>query len=238
MRQEVFGDCRIILGDCLDPEVIAQIGEVDGWVGDPPYDFRNSGGGKYRQARRQGANEIVRLKLDRGFDYGAMVLGLPESLVVFCHNDQLADLLPYLRARFHRHAVLSVHKACPPPFANKHYLADTEFYIHAWNKGAHPVGGHKDLRRWTEVTRPRSEFDHPTVKPLPVMLKVVRNMNARRVLDPFMGTGTTGEACMIERRAFVGIEKDPAFFDMACRRLAQRQAWLAEADAAFGEVAA
>jgi site-specific DNA-methyltransferase (adenine-specific) len=235
-REETFGDCRLILGDCLDPAL--ELGEIDGWVGDPPYAFNNSGGGKYRKARRKGADAIVRHGLDKGFDLAALGLGDPRSVVVFCHNDQLVTLLPILAGRFHRHAVLSVHKTNPPPFANKHYLADTEFYIHAWNEGAHPVGKRPDLRRWCEVSRPRSEFDHPTVKPLPVMLKVVRNMNARRILDPFMGTGTTGEACLIEGRSFVGIEKDPVFFDMACRRLDQRQRWLAEVDQAFGEVAA
>jgi site-specific DNA-methyltransferase (adenine-specific) len=236
IREEIFGDCRLLLANCLDPEL--ELGEVDGWVSDPPYAFNNSGGGKYRKARRKGSDAIVRNRLDKGFDLGALDLGAPRSVVVFCHNDQLVTLLPVLASRFRRHAVLSVHKTNPPPFANKHYLADTEFYIHAWNEGAHPVGGRQDLRRWTEVSRPRSEYDHPTVKPLPVMCKIVRNMNATRILDPFMGTGTTGEACLIEGRSFVGIEKDPAFFDMACRRLAQRQEWLAKCDAAFGEAAA
>lgn len=218
-RIEQFGDCRLILGDCLDPEVVEEIGDVDGWVGDPPYAFNNSGGGHFRKARPKGADAIVRHGLDQGFDLAALDLGAPRSLMVFCHNDQLVTLLPLLAARYRRYAVLSVHASSPRPFANKHYLADTEFYIHAWNPGSHPIGFHQDLKRWSEIGRPRREFDHPTVKPLAVMLKAVGNMNAKRILDPFMGTGTTGEACLIRRRSFVGVEKDPAFFDMACRRM-------------------
>jgi site-specific DNA-methyltransferase (adenine-specific) len=218
-RVEIFGDCRIILGECLDPEVVALIGEVDGIATDPPYDFNNSGGGAYRKARMAGANEISRLGLDKGFDLGALELGAPSSLVVFCHNDQLVDLLPYLKTRFSRVVVLAWHKTNPVPFANKHYRADTEFFIHAWNDGAHPEGALSDLARWWQGPVVKSEFDHPTVKPLGLMWKVVRNLNARRVLDPFMGTGTTGEACLREGKAFVGIEKEPRFFDMACYRL-------------------
>lgn len=219
VRVETFGECVLILGDCLGSEAQVFLDGVDGWVSDPPYAFNNSGGGKYRKARRKGADAIVKHGLDKGFNLAALELGAPRSVMVFCHNDQLVTLLPILAGRFRRHAVLSVHKTNPPPFANKHYLADTEFYIHAWNEGAHPIGGRDDLRRWSEVSRPRSEFDHPTVKPLDVMRKAVRNMNATRILDPFMGTGTTGEACLIEGKAFVGIEKHPAFFDMACRRM-------------------
>jgi site-specific DNA-methyltransferase (adenine-specific) len=45
------------------------------------------------------------------------------------------------------------------------------------------------------------------------------------ILDPFMGSGTTGVACMNLGRKFIGIEKEPKYFDIACRRIedAQRQ---------------
>lgn len=43
--------------------------------------------------------------------------------------------------------------------------------------------------------------------------------NARTILDPFMGSGTTGVACVNLGRAFVGIEREPAYFDIACRRI-------------------
>jgi site-specific DNA-methyltransferase (adenine-specific) len=54
------------------------------------------------------------------------------------------------------------------------------------------------------------------------------------VLDPYMGSGTTGKACVMEGRSFVGIEREPAYFDMACRRIqsAQRQESLFDPSAA------
>lgn len=219
IRVETFGACVLILGDCLGAEVAHFLGGVDGWVGDPPYAFNNSGGGKFRKAR-QASDGIVRHGLDKGFDLAALELGAPPSLTVFCHNDQLVTMLPVLARRYARHAVLTWRKTNASPFANKHYRADTEFYIHAWNPGHHPVGPLPDKSRvWDGGRDGGRDFGHPTVKPLKLMRRIVRNMNATRILDPFMGTGTTGEACLIEGRGFVGIEKDPAFFDMACRRM-------------------
>jgi DNA modification methylase len=66
--------------------------------------------------------------------------------------------------------------------------------------------------------------DHPTQKPL----KLIRDLVQRTkgiVLDPFMGSGTTGVACMDLKRPFVGVEAEPKFFDIACQRIenAQRQ---------------
>lgn len=63
------------------------------------------------------------------------------------------------------------------------------------------------------------------MKPLEVMRKVVRNLPGNVVLDPFMGTGSTGVAVVEAGRSFIGIERDAGYFDWACRRIedAQRQ---------------
>jgi len=60
---------------------------------------------------------------------------------------------------------------------------------------------------------------HPAEKPIELMLKCVEKTTGT-VLDPFMGSGTTGEACLRLGRPFVGIELDPHYFQVACDRLA------------------
>lgn len=64
---------------------------------------------------------------------------------------------------------------------------------------------------------------HPTEKPLQLMASLVKVVTDRDavVLDPFMGSGTTGAAAVQLGRKFIGIERDPEFFDMACKRLEQ-----------------
>ncbi len=76
---------------------------------------------------------------------------------------------------------------------------------------------------------------HPTTKPTPLMLRLVAKMPGRSVLDPFAGSGTTGIAALRLGRDFIGIERDPEFFDIACRRL--RAASGEDMGPLFGEAA-
>ncbi len=61
--------------------------------------------------------------------------------------------------------------------------------------------------------------DHPAPFPLDLPAKVLEATAGGTVLDPFMGSGTTGVAALRAGRPFVGIEIEPKFFDMACRRI-------------------
>ena len=69
-------------------------------------------------------------------------------------------------------------------------------------------------------------FGHPTEKPLALMSwTVTQSRTTGTILDPFMGSGTTGVACMNLGRKFIGIEIEPKYFDIAVERItnAQRQ---------------
>lgn len=82
---------------------------------------------------------------------------------------------------------------------------------------------------WNGMLRQNNEprGDHPTQKPLGVMRWVLSHIpEAKTILDPFMGSGTTGVAAVQLGRTFIGVEKSPRYFDIACRRIedAQRQA--------------
>jgi site-specific DNA-methyltransferase (adenine-specific) len=66
---------------------------------------------------------------------------------------------------------------------------------------------------------------HPTQKPVALMEWCLGFLpDSRLILDPFMGSGTTGVACVRTGRAFIGIEKDPGYFDIACQRIADEVA--------------
>ena len=70
-----------------------------------------------------------------------------------------------------------------------------------------------------EWARTRNEF-HPTEKPVGLMCKFVEWTHGV-VLDPFMGSGTTGVAAIQLGRKFIGIEREPKYFDIACKRIEQ-----------------
>ena len=83
--------------------------------------------------------------------------------------------------------------------------------------------------RWPEmrpsdvINAPRTNNDyHPTEKPVYLMEQVVK-WTAGVVVDPFMGSGTTGVACMNLGRKFIGIELEKKYFDIACERIDQAQ---------------
>lgn len=80
--------------------------------------------------------------------------------------------------------------------------------------------------RW-EITAYNGDSPyHPCQKPLPVMHWVVQHfpVEAAEIVDPFMGSGTTGVACMNLGKRFIGIEQDPTYFEIACERIEAAQA--------------
>jgi site-specific DNA-methyltransferase (adenine-specific)/modification methylase len=77
--------------------------------------------------------------------------------------------------------------------------------------------------RWSGFVRQNNEArgDHPTQKPVGVMKWSISQLpeGARTIMDPFMGSGTTGVAAALMGRKFIGIERDRTFFEAACRRI-------------------
>jgi DNA modification methylase len=71
----------------------------------------------------------------------------------------------------------------------------------------------------------RHQRVHPTQKPIVVLEWVINQFkkSPKTILDPFMGSGTTGVACMNLGREFIGIEIEPKYFEIACERIAQAQ---------------
>ena len=84
-----------------------------------------------------------------------------------------------------------------------------------------PVGGKARYYEATRTPMARDDRAHPTVKPLPLMLAMVDDFTERGdlVLDCYAGSATTGIACAVRGRLFVGIERDPDFFEVAVRRM-------------------
>ncbi len=89
---------------------------------------------------------------------------------------------------------------------------------------------------WTNLDRPakrfnglvgRVEYGHPTQKPLDLMKWTIAQVDhcriAKTILDPFMGSGTTGVAAVQMGRDFIGIEREEKYFDIACKRIAEAQ---------------
>jgi hypothetical protein len=222
-RQVAIGPHYLYLGDAY--AIRPTLGWMDADVMDPPYKFVAEGGGKYQKGReRGGAKRIVKEGLNKGFDHSIINPLQCGAVFVFCHNDQIPKLSPYLAGNFHRTCLLTWTKKNPQPVARMHYQPDREFWFHSWNKGYHPLGALPDKKRGIEASSVRGLVkkqmgDHPTIKPDAVMNKIMINMNGETVSDPFMGTGSTGVAAIKAGKTFTGIEHNPTHFETAVRRI-------------------
>ena len=107
----------------------------------------------------------------------------------------------------------------------------------SWDKGQREFSLADFELAWTSqdkaaraITFPRVKAikdgkEHPTQKPVEVMKWCLSFLpDAKTIFDPFMGSGTTGVACVKTGRSFIGIEIDPDYFDIACKRIREAYA--------------
>jgi DNA modification methylase len=201
----------LYLGDCR--EILPTLPKVDAVVTDPPYEIAAVGGGI--GAKRKYLSDISG-HIDAGFD--VCMLSPFKNWLVFCGKSQLFKLASQAEKCDLRWQLLTWNKTNPTPLTNANYLPDTEYMVHAFVR-----------HDWESKTRfivgqvQKNDYEHPTVKPLYVMLKAIKSTSAFEdtILDPFMGSGTTGVAAVKLGRKFIGIEIEPKYFDIACRRISE-----------------
>lgn len=122
-----------------------------------------------------------------------------------------------LGAGFQFHNLLVWDKITPT--ANRWYMKNLEFTLYLWKGRARTINNPSAK----QIIRGGLDkaAGHPTEKPVPLMAEYIRNSSqpGQVVLDPFMGSATTGVAALQLGRRFVGVEIDPAFFAMSCERI-------------------
>lgn len=223
-KEVTIGDCRLILGDCL--EVMKELEPVDAVVTDPPYLLSDSGPGASHFGMSLRKFEGAAYKaIVSGVDYtsifdAASKICAPMNAFVFCSNKQISNLMRESEVRNLATTLLVWHKANAAPFANGVWRGDIEYIVHSRGKGATFNGGATEKTK--VISHPIVQDDrHPTVKPLAVIERLLRNCSdaGQTVLDPFMGSGTTLVACAKMGRKGIGIELDPDYFEIACKRV-------------------
>ncbi len=199
-RKEVIGDCTLYLGDCMG--IMPTLPKIDAVVTDPPY-----GIGKDGQKRTTGGHGGRKAYEFKGWDAERPDASVFSSIIsiaskhVIWGGNYFADLLP----------------------ASGKWLV--------WDKGQRINQSDGELAYTSEngalriFTQNRVALlvegaQHPTQKPIEVMVWSVQQLNkADVILDPFMGSGTTGVACVKLGRSFIGIEIEPDYFEIACERI-------------------
>jgi DNA modification methylase len=208
VRKEQIGDCTLYLGDCR--EVLPTLPKVDAVVTDPPYGIGESA-----------AKNSSRVSLAAPTDYGADEW-----------DSEPADpvVIAWMRANSRWQVIFGGNYFELPPTScwlvwdklNTGDFADCEL---AWTNM--PKAVRRIRFMWNGMLRAeKGPRVHLTQKPIEVMrwaLNHVPEPNGT-ILDPYMGSGTTGVATVMARKTFIGIEIEPKYFDIACRRIEQAYA--------------
>lgn len=201
--------------DCLD--ILPSLPKIDLVITDPPYLVAAQGGGEF--GKRAYFHEISNRGFDKGFK--SELLDNFSDWFCFCGKQQLPDILTRVQ-NGDNWMLLTWCKTNPTPLTNNNYLPDTEYILHRYSKGR-LFGSYKDKSRFFVSPNGQNYIDHPTVKPLEIIIKLLNlgSQVGELILDPFMGSGTTLRAAKDLGRKAIGIEIEEKYCEIAVQRLRQ-----------------
>ena len=227
MKKEIIGLADLYLGDCR--EILPTLGRVGAVITDPPYGEQTHANAKSNRGSTDGRKAI---------DFASLT---PDELrqifhlcAVLCDRWTVAtmewrhiaefDKAPPDGMELVRFGVWVKTNPMPQISADRPaqgwegiaYMHATDGKKKQWNAG----GSHGNY-----IGPVITDGNHPTGKPLPMFSRFVQNFTHESdiVLDPFMGSGTTGVAAVQMGRRFIGIERDPKYFEIACKRIEDAQ---------------
>jgi site-specific DNA-methyltransferase (adenine-specific) len=205
----------LYLGDCR--EILPTLGHVDAVVTDPPYGIsyvprKKNVFGNSRDTEASYHSDGIIAGDDKSFD-PAPFLALARD-AIFWGANYYADRLPTVASW-----IIWDKMGGNAKHHGTKTFADCEL---AWCSDGKPARIHQQI--WSGLVRQGEEASiprrHPNEKPIELlMMCVARFPEAATVCDPFMGSGTTGVASIRLDRKFIGIEIEPAYFDVACKRI-------------------
>lgn len=234
----IIGDCTLYLGDCLEILPTLPAGSVDLIATDPPYNVSVKGAKISRGAGTVFEGGDINLDFgewDRNkinwkdyIDLFPNLMTAVGALAMFYDKLYLGSVGIHLQENYDfqvRHIGAMV-KTNPAPQARRVKWQNglEQFLIATKNKGE---GHHFNYKLGQSpdyfMTNNGYEHLHPTQKPVEIMNWIIRfwSFPGDVVLDPFLGSGTTLEACIQTGRRGIGIESDPKYFEIACKRIKQ-----------------
>lgn len=199
---------------------------------DPPYDYTgrlgeaspNVGSFMTNLGYKKSQEKLID-DVKKGFDFNTIftfqrLLKVEANFQFWCNKRQIFRYLEIaMKQKWNWQDICLYRNNALPNVRGKYQ--DKDYCLHLW-KGRPLTGQYKNKKtdyHWN--IGGKKEWNHPCLKPTePILnlLEVGSNENDI-VFDPFMGSGSTGEACILTNRLFIGIEKNPEYFDMAVQRL-------------------
>lgn len=217
------GRITLICGNSLEILPKLKKGIVNAVVTDPPYKITSGGntsgqmtGGIFDPEVYNNNGKIVG-DSPKFTDWFPLIYDLNTNLEVFTmtNDKNLQDMLNAATdAKFKLHNVLLWDKGIPTP--NRWFMKSVEFTCYFWRGRARNIND-MGAQQYQRIKPKIGNRLHPTEKPIELMRVYIENATNENdyVLDPFMGSGSTGVACINTNRKFIGIEKEKKHFDTA-----------------------
>ncbi|TPM89844.1 site-specific DNA-methyltransferase [Mesorhizobium sp. B2-1-3A] len=207
-REEIIGDCRLILGDCL--RVLPLVGYA-AVLSDPPYGIAYTSG---HATDDLWSEQTIRNDQDTRVRDCALARINPEvPMLVFGSRKKEPPSGTKMVLVWDKGGALGMGDLSLPwkPSSEEIYVLGTGF---VGTRDGSNVVYHPPVQSMAKNGRL-----HPNEKPVGLLAKLMRKLPDGVILDPFMGSGSCGEACMKAGRGFIGIEEDEKYFNIAVDRL-------------------
>lgn len=205
---------------------------IDCIITDPPYDVSISGGGSVNNKLKlnKSLKDLTDNNIDSGYDFSInkeFVRVMKDiNIYIWCNKKQIMDYFNYyvnqLNCKFE---IITWHKTNALPTYSNKYVSDTEYclFFHRGSVSVHPERYEDALTYFLSPLNVRDKkiFNHPTIKPVELIDKFVKNSTRENdiILDPFMGSGTTGVSCKRLNRNFIGLEINGEHYITASERI-------------------
>ncbi len=200
---------------------------------DPPYDICTIGGKKGTSKLAKGIlkleRELVNNDLVSSFDTKVLdelvrvMKGI--NIYIWCNVRQIPMYIKYFNLQLKcKLEIVIWNKTNPMPLYGNTYMNDKEYCLYFRNGGYCKPASYEDAKT-VYVSKSNIEdkrlYEHPTIKPLELIRKMIRNSSKENdvVLDCFLGSGTTVVACILEHRNYIGFEINKKYYDMSNKRI-------------------
>ena len=229
MEKVVIGSCTLYLGDCDDILKSLPSKSIDLVHTDPPYLIHVDGDmGEMMEAKaRRSYDKLAAANTSYGFNMYERIEDFKRlckaiNFQMWGSKKQFIEYMILAKNNNWNWQDICLYRNNALPNVRGKYQ-DKDYCIHLW-KGRTLTGSYHNKRTdYHYNIGGKKEWNHPALKPLEpcVNLLQVGSSEGDVVLDPYMGSGTTGVACIKTNRTFIGIEKNVDFFNMAVDRLSK-----------------